>query len=371
MIEVGFKYTVFPSGPTESVVLNQDLQIDLSFDQRVINKKESCIHIRFRNPKNVSKSCLKMFINSWEKQTIVIEKVHIENCDILGIPQQKIKHCFMYLALLFCTYMRPEIIRLYDCNCQDNHSDYRNYKIVLTRTKNENERKNLRNTLVLPNHTRPHTIYEDYSYFAPYGFHDETRDDSEVVDCIDNNDSSDDDQCKPSSNFVAPEKVMIKTSDSDRTEGVFTMILQLETMSDEQFDTKFKTLLSNVQLNDLNNLCVNLPCDAEIFKGQCAGGQFKYIIEAMNEHQSQPIMTETETNTNSSTVQPDTETNNNSSTQTESQTQSSSEETTITESKEEQNTEKANAFGFSNKRKTFVRHRLPLFPYRPVSFRYL
>ena len=363
MIDIGFKYTVFPSGQTESIVLNSDLQIDLSFDHRVIVKNKSCILIRFRNPRNASKSCLKMFINSWERQTIVIEKVHIENCDMLGIPQQKLKHCFMYLALLFCTYMRPEIIRLYDCNCQDNQNDYRNYKIVLTHTKNKNERKNLRNTLVLPDHTRSHTIYEDYSYFAPYGFHDEVSNDSEIIDCIDNTDDSEsDDECVPLEKFVAPEKFTIKTSDSDRSEGVFTMIFHLDTISDEQFDSKFKMLLLQIQLTDLNSLCVNLPCDADIFKGQCVGGQFKYIIEAMNENQQEQKITETETTattTNNSTNE--TESTNNNSTLTESQTIQT---TNSTDDKSTQS--KTLAFGFTKKR-----FRFPLFPYRPVSFRYL
>ena len=298
LVNFGLQHHVLPKGVSQTVIVNSSLEINVSLDHRMPFFKQS-VNIRFRNRKNNTDSCINIAVHPSDPKAFIIDKIYTQNCSFDNNPMFT-RHCLMYLTLLFCTFMRPHTIYLYDCNCQTKNSGkYRSaqYYRSMETYKQPEDRKKFLNT------EDSQTYSYHYSYFAPYGFKDEPAKTDKYLECFDNSCLEDNHESNPDN--TEPKMFYHINADTNRKEGFFTMVFHHSDMDSAEFDKVFKEAMENITLHDMKALCQSLPCNEKMFKNQCSGNQFKWIIENMQdttrETEDKDSNTETDTDKGSDT----------------------------------------------------------------------
>ena len=164
-ITTGFLYGSFDDGCSETVRITSKLEIVLMIDKQFVNKNKNVeITIRFRVPTHI-KSCIKMTVRRSEPDTIVIDKVNMDNCSELNVS----KHCFIMLALMLCTFLAYRVVEVKDYD----HYDRTNPKLSFRESKYINTSNQMQPYKYMYSH--------NFSYFDDYGFYDSIYNEEDPV----------------------------------------------------------------------------------------------------------------------------------------------------------------------------------------------
>ena len=241
-IDTAYKYGSFDDGCSQTVRITSKLEIVLMLDKTFIKKKDTEITIRFRIPTHI-KSCVKMTIRSSEKDTIVIEKINLNNCSELNVN----KHCFMMLALMLCTFLSYTVVEVKDFDHYDNEHPRSSYR-EQTFTKLSNQPQ--------PN---KYMYSHNYSYFDEYGFFDSIYNEERpmMINCTAENSQ---DQCTklddPMSNQVH------QFTDIDDKNMTFIAMHKYLDTSNRLIDFLRSIVLTNDHQTfiDMNDFCKFMEC---------------------------------------------------------------------------------------------------------------
>ena len=169
-ITTGFLYGSFDDGCSETVRITSKLEIVLMIDKQFVNKNKNVeITIRFRVPTHI-KSCIKMTVRRSEPDTIVIDKVNMDNCSELNVS----KHCFIMLALMLCTFLAYRVVEVKDYD----HYDRTNPKLSFRESKYIKSSNEMQPYKYMYSH--------NFSYFDDYGFFDSiyNEEDPVMINCM-------------------------------------------------------------------------------------------------------------------------------------------------------------------------------------------
>jgi hypothetical protein len=146
------KYTdQFDDGYSHREILLPNLEIVLTLEQ-TYNYDKSFI-IKFRRYDKIE-PCIKILMTLKDMRNAIINNVDIEKCE-QNDNNITVRHCYIILVILLCSFLEISTIQLRDCNCyNEKKQGYRNSQF------NSNN-----------NPERP-AYSHHFSYFAPYNFED-------------------------------------------------------------------------------------------------------------------------------------------------------------------------------------------------------
>ena len=141
----------FDDGYSHREILLPNLEIVLTLEQTYNYDKS--FSIKFRRYDKIE-PCIKILMNLKDMRNAIINNVDIEKCE----PNDNnitVRHCYIILVILLCSFLEISTIQLRDCNCYNE------------------KKKGYRNSQLNSNNNPERPAYSHhFSYFAPYNFED-------------------------------------------------------------------------------------------------------------------------------------------------------------------------------------------------------
>ena len=228
------KYTdQFDDGYSHKELLLPNLEIVLTLEPSYNYDKSFSIIIKFRRYAK-TEPCIKILMTLKDMHNAIIYNVDIDKCE----PNDNnitVRHCYIILVILLCSFLEFVTIQVRDCNCYNNKKQ--GYRDAQLNSNNKPERP---------------AYSHHFSYFAPYNFEDVLYNKEKHV--LARNDEENDDMSliNGTSNFYPGEQqsYILMTRKSLRNDENFTNYLKKIVLKDvKSMDALAKILKENTSNN--------------------------------------------------------------------------------------------------------------------------
>ena len=260
-IKTAFKTTRFMNGESDQiyVIIPSIFDIRLNYE-RLDN--DDLIKIRFIQPGENKRSCIRMNITKKQQDTMVIERVRL-------LEKQFFISCYLYLALVLCTFIRVNVVELMDT------VDQLQKESTNSASLNHRHKKytDFFSTGIPDKYTSyiyPHHL----SYFSDYGFVDKYYNKYKPI--FSNCSPMNSPDCETSEQDIDD-----NLDTDDVTKTTFIFMERKMSMNDNEYYKNLSDKLENIKLSGLTpeQLCKMLPCMGNVFDGECTtDGYFKLIV---------------------------------------------------------------------------------------------
>ena len=261
-IKKAFKTTRFENGESDQIyeIIPNIFVIRLNYEKL---DNVDLIKIRFIQPGENKRSVVRMNITKKQQDAMVIERVRV-------LEKQFPMSCYLYLALVLCTFIRVNVVELMDTVDQlrkeSTNSTFLNYR--------HKKYTDFYTDGIPPKYTNPNIYAHDLSYFSDYGFKDKYFNKYKAIftNCAPMNSS----YCEMNESYIDNNLV---TDESTMT--TFILMKRDMYLNTNDYYNELNSKLDKIGLSGLTSeqLCTKLPCMGNIFEGECTGdGYFKMII---------------------------------------------------------------------------------------------
>ena len=259
-IKKAFKTTRFENDESDQIYeITPNFVIRLNYEKL---DNVDLIKIRFIQPGENKRSCIRMYVTKKQQDTMVIERVKV-------FEKQFPMSCYLYLALVLCTFIRVNVVELMDTVDQlqqdSTNSAFLNYR----RKKYSDFYSN-----GIPDRYKDYLYPHDLSYFSDYGFVDKNYNTLKPIFS----------NCKPmnSPNCETNETYIDDNIDTDDvTRMTFVLMKRKMFVTPNEYYNDLNSKLDQIFLSGLTpeQLCTKLPCIGNVFEGECTtDGYFKLIV---------------------------------------------------------------------------------------------
>ena len=261
-IKTAFKSTRFQNGESYQLyeIIRDIFDICLNYERL---DQDDLIKIRFIQPGENKRSCIRMNITKKQPDTMVIERVRL-------LAKQFPMSCYLYLALILCTFIHVNVVELKDTVDQlqkeSTNSTFPNYR--------HKQYNDFAIDGIPSKYTNDYIYPHDLSYFSDYRFIDKHYNKLKPV--FSNCSPKGSPYCETNETYLDDN---INTDDEMKI--TFILMERKMFMNSTDYYKELENKLDKIALSDLtqDKLCKMLPCMGNVFEGECTPeGYFKLIV---------------------------------------------------------------------------------------------